>query len=102
MEPKKPMGATEFPATLTVAPETAAPAESFTEPEIRPPAVAALGRIVTGFGDRITPTASAKRAETAISDTIVFPNRRATRRPTIRTGFEGEAGPPRWRTGVFT
>ena len=68
MEPKKPMGATEFPATLTVAPETAAPAESFTEPEIRPPAVAALGRIVTGFGDRITPTASAKRAETAISE----------------------------------
>src|SRR2546422_7846591 len=63
MEPKKPVGATELPATLTVAPETAAPAESFTQPEIRPPVVAALGRIVRGPEDGPAPTATAKRAD---------------------------------------
>src|SRR2546425_11056816 len=97
MEPKKPVGATELPATLTVAPETAAPAESFTQPEIRPPVVAALGRIVRGPEDGPAPTATAKRAEPTTSDMTVLADRMARRRPTLRKGRGREAGTPRRR-----
>jgi len=92
----------ELPAALTVAPEMPAPAESFTEPEIRPPVVAALGRIVRGPEDGPAPTATARRAEPTISDVTALVDWMARQRPTTRKGRGREAGPPRWRSGVFT
>ena len=102
IEPKKPMGATELPATMTVAPGMPAPAESFTEPEIRPPVVAALGRIVRGPEDGPAPTATARRAEPTISDVTALVDWMARQRPTTRKGRGREAGTPRWRRGLFT